>query len=260
MRVAILSSVITILFSSILFGELSIKDQKIANDVVEVYADNPDNFPYTISIDYKLTNCKLKNTSPKKILIPANVKKYPINEITLKRGQSSYSFSFNYWKGNQLNAKHEDDYLYNYPCDEKYKVIQGYHGTYSHKNSKSLDFEMPIGSKVFAARDGVVLQLKEDSNFNCKTSACMNKANFILILHADGSIANYAHLKQNGVIPKIGDKVSKGELIAYSGNTGWSGTPHLHFEVYTEIDNQRKSQETKFILGNGKVVFGKSLK
>ena len=243
------------------FSQLSIKDQKITRDLIEIYADNPDNFPYTILINYNLTNCKLKNNSNKKILIPANVSGFSINEIEFnKKGEGGYSFNFKYWPGNQLDASHEDDYLYGYPCIESAKVIQGYHGSYSHKNAKALDFQLPIGSKIYAARDGVILSLKEDSNVNCKSPSCMKAANFLLILHADGSIANYAHLKQNGVLPKVGDTVIKGDLIGYSGNTGWSGTPHLHFEVYTEKEGVKNSQETQFINSNGKVIKGKNIK
>lgn len=258
----ILNISLILVINHYLSGQLSLKDQKITKDIVEVYVDNNDNFPYTILVNYQLTNCKLKNSSNRKILVPANVKGYAINEIKFNSEgkEGAYSFNYKYWPGNQLDAEHEGDYLYGYPCDEKAKIIQGYHGSYSHKEAKALDFQLPVGSKIFAARDGIVMQLKEDSNVNCKSPACIKAANYIIILHADGSIANYAHLKQNGVLPKVGDKVIKGEHIAYSGNTGWSGTPHLHFEVYTEKEGVKKTQDTQFMDSKGKVTKGKSFK
>lgn len=240
-------------------AELSVRDQKISNERVEIYADNPDNFPYTITLQYELKNCNLKYKQDTKFLVPANVKRFPINEITILKGYASYSFKYNYWKGNQLNAVHNNDYVYAFPCDEKFNVIQGYHGSYSHTTSKALDFKMPVGSNIYAARDGIVLQLKEDSNTNCRTPACYHQANFIFILHEDGSIANYAHLKQNGVLVNIGDPIKKGQIIGLSGNTGWSGTPHLHFEVYTEKDGVKISHETQFINGIGKIINGRNM-
>ena len=55
--------------------------------------------------------------------------------------------------------------------------------------------------------------------------------NYVNIRHSDGTLGNYYHLKQGGSAVKIGDKVKKGQLIAYSGNTGYTTAPHLHFSV-----------------------------
>ena len=90
---------------------------------------------------------------------------------------------------------------------------------------------MDIGTKVCAARGGIVAFVKEDSKTGCKADRCKDDANFILIYHEDGSFAQYVHLKYNGVSVKEGQKVDKGEVIGYSGNTGWSSGPHLHFEI-----------------------------
>ncbi|MBE8303922.1 M23 family metallopeptidase, partial [Leptospira borgpetersenii] len=58
-----------------------------------------------------------------------------------------------------------------------------------------------------------------------------DKANFIQILHKDGSIAEYAHLKYKSVFVQIGQIIQTGDKIALSGNTGFSSAPHLHFHV-----------------------------
>ena len=52
-----------------------------------------------------------------------------------------------------------------------------------------------------------------------------------MIKHADDTFGVYWHMKHNGVLVKVGDKVKQGDDIARSGNTGNSSGPHLHFDV-----------------------------
>lgn len=66
-------------------------------------------------------------------------------------------------------------------------------------------------------------------------------------MHNDGTFADYAHLKLNGSAVKEGDSVKKGQLIGYSGDTGFSSGPHLHFSVFiNRIDGSRTFIPTKF--------------
>ena len=71
--------------------------------------------------------------------------------------------------------------------------------------------------------------------------------NFIKIYHGDGTIGSYVHLKRNGSIVEKGDKIEKGQLIGFSGNTGWSSGPHLHFMVAQNKDFQNITLPIKFL-------------
>jgi murein DD-endopeptidase MepM/ murein hydrolase activator NlpD len=141
-----------------------------------------------------------------------------------------------------------DTYIYDLPykAGTKYKVVQGYGGRFSHLHKAALDFEMPVGTAVYAAREGVIYSYKDDSNEGGPLPKYNRKANYIIIQHPDGSFGCYWHLQKNGVVIKYG-AVSKGQLIGYSGRTGFVLLPHLHFSVKRVLNYEMDSfVRTKF--------------
>lgn len=90
----------------------------------------------------------------------------------------------------------------------------------------AVDIDMPIGTHILAARAGTVTAIKGQYQDGTK-----QKANFVKIQHDDGTVAEYYHLTQNGPRVSVGDRVTQGQLVALSGNTGDSSQPHLHFQV-----------------------------
>jgi len=114
-------------------------------------------------------------------------------------------------------------------------IAQGWGGASSHRDGESrhaVDFAVPEGTPVLAARDGVVMQAEARFTGGGLGSADdLVRANFIRILHDDGSMALYAHLAPGGVAVRQGERVRRGQRIGSSGNTGYSGGPHLHFAV-----------------------------
>ncbi len=170
----------------------------------------------------------------------------------------SYRFSFTWVKGS-LDAVHDDSYLYRLPYakDKKVRVSQGFNGAHTHKgsNAYAVDFPMKIGSKIFAARDGMIVDIKEDSVRGGYDKQFRSDGNFITIEHDDGTMATYYHLKKNGVRMNLREKVKKGDHIAYSGNTGYSSGPHLHFQVYKAVSGSKiQSIPMKFLSQSGVVT------
>ena len=108
----------------------------------------------------------------------------------------------------------------------------------SHKNELSLDFKMKKGSKICAAREGVVIEARADSDKGGLKEENLADGNYIIIRHEDGSIANYWHLDKDGVFVTVGSYVTKGQLIGSSGNTGYTAFPHLHFQVNDTLGKQ----------------------
>ncbi|MDT0344725.1 M23 family metallopeptidase [Streptomyces litchfieldiae] len=102
------------------------------------------------------------------------------------------------------------------------------------------DFAVPTGTEVQAVHAGTVV--KAGGNGAGDGPAY---GNAIVIKHSDGTFTQYAHLSEVDV--KVGQKVSTGDKIALSGNTGNSSGPHLHFEVRTTANYGSAIDPMKFL-------------
>jgi hypothetical protein len=153
--------------------------------------------------------------------------------------------------GTSYNVTDSDhSFIYRLPWEEnkKFLLVQSYHSLFSHIDDIALDFKMKKGTKIYAARSGRIVQTKADSDRHGLSAKYLADGNHIIIEHDDGSFAWYWHLQQNGVAVKQGQYVSAGELIGYSGHTGFSAFPHLHFEVH---NRNGKQVPTRFYTQNG---------
>lgn len=111
-----------------------------------------------------------------------------------------------------------------------FRMTQGPGGRYSHTGPKgryAIDIAMPVGTPIVAARSGVVIRTENNQSGRGTNPA----GNFVRMLHDDGTMGVYLHLKQGSVQVREGQRIRAGELLALSGNTGNSTGPHLHFVV-----------------------------
>jgi murein DD-endopeptidase MepM/ murein hydrolase activator NlpD len=129
--------------------------------------------------------------------------------------------------------KQDSSYIYTLPFEDNKKVflIQAYESKMSHKGERALDFKVKKRTKICAARDGVVVATREDSDEGGLKPENLGDGNYVSIRHNDGSQAHYWHLLKDGVMVNVGDTVKAGQWIGLSGNTGYSAFAHLHFEV-----------------------------
>lgn len=89
---------------------------------------------------------------------------------------------------------------------------------------------------VVAHSDGEVVAVVSHIDYNTSKSGKRTYGNYVKIRHDNGMYTLYAHMKYGSVEVKVGQRVSKGQVLGYMGNTGYSFGAHLHFEVRNEND------------------------
>lgn len=149
--------------------------------------------------------------------------------------------------------KDDTSYVYALPFEKgkTFRVIQGYFSRFTHKERAALDFNMKRGTNITAAREGVVIRVKEDGTLGGLNKKYRPHGNNLVIEHPDGSRAGYWHLQHNGILVNMGDSVKKGQLIAISGKTGYAFSPHLHFLVWRSGGGQWQQIPTRFQTSKG---------
>ncbi len=115
------------------------------------------------------------------------------------------------------------------------KITQYFGGTQFAKNNPGIygrpyhpgvDFGVPTGSRIKSVSNGVVKGFDNTDAYK----SCYAWGKWILVEHDNGLSSLYAHLSVISV--KVGQRVTAGEVIGYSGNTGVSTGPHLHLSLY----------------------------
>ncbi|MEO0422175.1 MAG: M23 family metallopeptidase [Pseudomonadota bacterium] len=157
-------------------------------------------------------------------------------------------------------AEHQPPRPYRVPfaAASRQRVSQGFNGGITHLDPSStyaVDIAMPIGTGIMAAREGVVVEIAY-ANFAGLADAPTRPppANLVRIGHDDGTYAIYVHLDRASVRVRPGQRVRRGELIAASGNTGFSTGPHLHFAILRNAGGEAVSVPFVFEGTAGKPV------
>ncbi len=218
---------------------LCIDEVRRGNDV-ELRARNLRNYPVTYTLRVRPKNFDIRGpTTVTRTLGPGATEQAMFLDHREGGDKGTYRYNFRFAVG-RIDADHDDDHLYALPyrSERSYRVLQGYGSRFSHTGREefSVDFSMRIGTPVHAARSGVVARIEESHSIGCWDDECSQYANFIVILHPDGTTGEYYHLKKNGVLVRVGDSVARGQKIGLSGNTGHTTMPHLHFGVYRPIE------------------------
>lgn len=193
--------------------------------------------PVELAIDWrKPENVKAMPDLPQRFVIESG-QSPKLFSIIPNEGAGAYSVNLQY---RYVIGRPLPDYvshtLYQppLPIGSQFQITQAFNGPYSHndpQNRYAVDIMMPVDTPIYAARCGIVLEVENDYSGSGTHQAYAGKANSIRILHDDGSMAVYAHLALEKAQVHPGLSVASGQLIAYSGNTGLTTGPHLHFAI-----------------------------
>lgn len=204
-------------------------DISFINDTLLLFAKNTLHCPYRIFIIEKTNNDTLEE-----FIIPP-LDSIQIRDTTLfpKKTTLKYNTAF----GDPDKTIHKNELAFPFPKNLKYKILQGYNGSFSHNTSYSryaLDFNLKVGDTICAADDGFVVGVIKDykKGGSSKKWKENDYSNFITIYHPhSGLFTQYVHLKHQKTFVRVGDHIKKGEAIGLSGMTGFTDSPHLHFNV-----------------------------
>jgi murein DD-endopeptidase MepM/ murein hydrolase activator NlpD len=176
--------------------------------------------------------------------------------LILLAGFSSYGQT-NSVQGKALEEVNGEgnSFAYSLPYEKGkcFLLVQAYQSKlFSHKGELALDFKMKKGTKICAARGGVVVDVKEDSKKGGIGTKYLSQGNHVIIKHEDGTYGNYWHLKYNGALVNVGDTITQGQPIGLAGKTGYALFPHLHFEVTMHPRPGHDQLRTQFLTRKGK--------
>jgi len=207
------------------------------------YAKNRTNFPVTLTLDLsKMKNFKASEKLPCSIEVGPKAECKILNVDVVDRGKGASMLPHYSWVMGRVSARHSDP-LYRLPfaLGTKAVVSQGFFGGVTHngRSCYAVDFNCPEGTKIYAARGGKVIAVDTSHNRGGFDVSFRKDANYIIIEHDDDTLGKYVHLKQYGSVVRVGESVQRGQLIGYSGNTGYSSGPHLHFSV-SSVDPETK--------------------
>ena len=204
-----------------------------------VLVSNASHMPVTVSLQLgSFSNLASSRRWPIQVQLDAE-QSMELVELTPVNSQFGYTFDYT----SQIvqgdpRAQHDATVSYRIPfvADQGFQIVQAADGPiFSHQSVATryaVDISMPLGTAVVAARSGLVAELVSHFADDGKAEPdYFDKANYVRILHDDGTWADYFHLKQHSIIVRPGQRLEAGDALGLSGNSGFSTTPHLHFHV-----------------------------
>ncbi|MCP4692781.1 MAG: M23 family metallopeptidase [Desulfobacterales bacterium] len=213
-----------------------------------------------VEVEISLTereNVRVEPPLPERFVIPA-ASEIDVVKLGRKRPDKPFFYRYRYQSiRGDPGAMHEPAKPYRAPFQkgERHRISQAFNGKYSHFTPYSrhaVDFSMPEGTPVVCARSGVVMEVRDNYFWGGTIKSYYSRrTNLIRVLHDDGSMALYVHLKRSSIRVSPGEKAAEGQIIALSGNTGFSSGPHLHFVVQINRGMTLASTPIEFESGDG---------
>jgi len=214
-----------------------------------------------VEVELKITrneNFHPDRATPVRVVVPANEQREMLRLREASPNRPGYlTYQMNFVPGDPV-ARHHPPGPYSLPVPhgKKFPITQAFNGeeTHSHhpQSVYAVDIAMPEGTPVLAARSGIIMDNSNDFFENGQTPTLIDRANVVRVLHSDGTMAIYAHLKLESARFPIGKRVAAGQVIAEAGNTGFSTGSHLHFAVQKNFGMELRSIPFQFADSSGR--------
>ncbi len=222
--------------------EVSVRTEEIPG-AIRLNAENGFHIPVEIIVALDgLQNLRSPDADRALRWVIAPLSTEALIDLPVVDSNNEAKLNFRYiWLSGDPDAAHQPDRPYRAPfaIANQYPISQAFPSGQTHDTPDSyyaVDIAMPVGTGIYAAREGIVFEVASD-NFRGGLDSERDgpNANIVRILHDDGSHAVYAHLNWNSIRVRPGERVKRGEYIADSGNTGYTSGPHLHFAVMVNL-------------------------
>lgn len=230
----------------------------------EFRAQNRDSMSYAIDVSMNLENMRSTARLPYKGTLDANMSdEAPLFRLVRVSMDEPFHYKKLAWylapgaTTGDRPVVHDGVYSYPWPTGKSFTIDNGFNGYGAHQGAwgYAVDFKMRVGSPITAAREGKVVAVQTKYSKGGNDPSLGDKANYVFIQHPDGSIGRYLHIRKDGAVVRTGQEVAVGDLIAYSGNVGWSTDPHLHFDVVVpDGNNGQKTVPFEFKAPDGRRV------
>lgn len=254
--------------------ELFCVQERYFRETVEFWVESKINDGFTIDLIFR-PNGDTGGSEDHEVLAVKSRGTEEIVEQKISRTGSGYSWDID-WILDDRTRRHNprDAYRLPFPAGTRLQVAQSIRGpdTYKPPYRYALDFLVPAGTPVLAARDGRVILAADDFTEGggeimplgqrerrllgrvrpgADAELYRDKSNMLIIRHDDGTIAHYLHLAPDSIKVEVGDRVKAGDEIAASGQTGWAPEPELGFYVATAASRNTafKTFQLKFDTG-----------
>jgi murein DD-endopeptidase MepM/ murein hydrolase activator NlpD len=244
---------------------INIESRHVGQDIL-ILAHNNGNSPVSVKVSVlDAENFASDHSWPIYTVLPANS-----NSVLAKTFSADKTQGFSFkttWLSmlGDFNASHDPNAVYRLPYQDglSFPIGQAIGGPRTTHNTPdslfAIDFSLPEGTPIVAARDGLVIGTEGSFSGGGKERYYMDKANFIRMMHSDGTTGIYAHLMTGGILVTPGQYVKAGTTIAYSGSTGFSSGPHLHFVVTHVVKGTEGFDDVSipisFYVGRPAVIF-----
>lgn len=232
---------------------------QIVDTEIQLHGRNEFHAPVEVEVDVEeLREVDAPQDADSRFVLPPRQESF-LMSFTVRDGASDPYLSYRYrYLFGDPGARHQPPGPYRAPfaIARSHRITQAFPDAITHSTPDSahaVDFAMPVGTDIHAARGGVVIDVAS-TNFADSLEPDGAEANVVRILHDDGTFGIYAHLNWNGIRVRPGDVIERGQYIADSGNTGFSTGPHLHFVVVRNAGMQLVSVPVDFEGANGASV------